>query len=100
MSDKKTIRIKVEDDLSIAVVFKTKPTKEVKLILPDVVKERWQFGSQKEETAFAGFAAAIGGEFVNFGLSEEEVAKRFSILVRRTIKAGLLKRKDKDEEDK
>ncbi len=101
MSTKKTIRIKVLDDLDIALVFKNSeeipPKKDVKVILPDVVKKRWEFKSLKEEAAFAGFASAVGNEYIAYGASEKDVAGRFKILVERTVNAGLLQRCDENQ---
>jgi hypothetical protein len=92
---KETIRVNVLDDLSVYLVFKEDEDhkKEVKLILPDIVKERWDFKSPREESAFAAYASAIGNDFITFGLSAEEVAAKFKILIERTVKANLLNRK-------
>lgn len=94
---KRTVRLEVLEDLHISAVFKESECgeKEVKLVLPDVVKKRWVFKSGREEAAFAGFVSAVSNEYLHFGLSPEETADRLKILVKRTVDAGLLKRREK-----
>ncbi len=92
---KKTIKLEILDTLKVSVVFKTKKdTKEVKLILPEVVKELWRFRSDKEEIAFAAQSSAISNEFISFGMSEEETAKRFKTMIKRYVDAGIIMKKD------
>lgn len=98
---KKTIRVEVLEDLKVSLIFKIdEETRErkVKFILPDIVKQRWFFKSEKEEAALAGYASAIANEFISYGLSEEETAARFKTLLKRTVKAGLLRRKNAKDE--
>lgn len=92
--NKKTIRADVLDDFKMSLVFKDNDgDKSIKVVLPAIVKGKWAFGSEKEEAAFAGYAAAIGNEFIHFGLTEEEVSAKLKVLTLRTITAGLLRRK-------
>lgn len=97
---KRTVRIEVLEDLHVGLIFKEDSEnndKKVKLILPEIVRDKWYFKSDKEEAAFAGFASAVANEYIKFGLSKEETAQRFKTLIKRTVKAGLMIRKSEHE---